>query len=38
MIREHHQVNGHTCEQTLGDGEGGGACCATVHGVTKSWT
>ena len=29
MVRQHHQFNGHECEQTLGDNEGQGslACC-----------
>ena len=38
MVGWHHQVNGHEFGQTLGDGEGQGTWCATVHGVTKSWT
>ena len=30
MVREHHQLNGHEFEQTLGDREGQGslACCS----------
>ena len=30
MVRQHHQLNGHEFEQTLGDGEGQGslACCS----------
>ena len=30
MVRQHHQFNGHECEQTLGDSEGQGslACCS----------
>ena len=34
IIRWHRQPN----EQTLGDGGGREAWCATVHRVTKSWT
>ena len=36
MVRQHHQLNGHEFEQTLGDG--GGAWHAVVYGVTKSRT
>ena len=30
MVGWHHRLNGHECEQTLGDGEGQGrlACCS----------
>ena len=30
MVREHHRLNGHEFEQTLGDSEGQGslACCS----------
>ena len=30
MIRQHHGLNGHECEQTPGDSEGQGslACCS----------
>ena len=30
MVRQHHQLNGHESEQTLGDGEGQGSleCCS----------
>ena len=30
MVEQHHQLNGHECEQALGDGEGQGslACCS----------
>ena len=38
MVGGHHQLDGHEFEQALGDGEGWEACCATVHGVTKSQT
>ena len=31
-------MNGHKSEQTPGDSGRTGACCATVHGVSKSWT
>ena len=36
MIRQYHLFNGHEQEKTLGDSEGRGAWCATVHGVTKN--
>ena len=35
---EHHQVDGHECEQTSEMVEGRGAWRAAVHGVSKSWT
>ena len=38
MVGWHHRCNGLEFEKTLGDGEGQGTWCATVHGVTKSWT
>ena len=38
MVGWHHQFNGHEFEQALGDGEGQGAWCAVVYGVTKSQT
>ena len=38
MVGWHHGLNGHESEQTLGDGEGREAWCATVHGVAKSRT
>ena len=30
MVRQHHQLNGHELEQTLGDSEGQGSlvCCS----------
>ena len=30
MVSSHHQLNGHKCEQALGDGEGQGSltCCS----------
>ena len=33
MTGWHHRLNGHDCEQTLGDGEGQGslACCSPWH-------
>ena len=33
MVRQHHQLNGHEFEQTLGDreGQGGQACCSRVR-------
>ena len=32
MVRQHHQLNGHKLEETLGDGEGHGslACCSPL--------
>ena len=38
MVAWHHQLNGHECEQALGDSEGqeSPACCSP--GVTKSRT
>ena len=38
MVREHHGLNGHEFEQTLGDSEGQGSlqCCSPW--VLKSWT
>ena len=38
MVGWHHRLDGHESEQTLGEGEGGGAWRAMVHGVTKSRT
>ena len=38
MVGWHHQLDGHESEQTLGVGDGQGAWCAVVHGVTKSRT
>ena len=38
MAGWHHRLNGHECEQALGDGEGQEAWRAAVHGITKSWT
>ena len=34
----HHWLNGHEFKQTLGDSEGQEAWCATIHGVSKSYT
>ena len=34
MVRQHHQLNGHECEQTLRDS--GEAWHATVHGIAKN--
>ena len=28
----HHQLNGHECEQTPGDGEGQGSLACCIHG------
>ena len=38
MVGWHHRLNGHEFGQTPGNGEGQGACCTAVHGVTKSQT
>ena len=38
MVRWHYLIKGYEFKQTLGDGEAQEAWCATVHGVTKSWT
>ena len=35
MVGQHHWLNGHEFEQTLGDSESQGSLAATVHGVTK---
>ena len=35
MVGWHHQFNGHVFEQTMGNTERAGACCAAV---TKGWT
>ena len=38
IVGWHHQLNGHECEQALGDGEGQEVWRAAVHGVAKSRT
>ena len=38
MVGWHHRLNGHECEQTLGDSEDREAWHVAVHGATKSWT
>ena len=39
MVGWHHRCKEHELGQTPGDGEEqGGAWCAVVHGVSKSWT
>ena len=38
MVGWHHQLNGHECEQTLGENEGQEAWYASVQEVTKSQT
>ena len=38
MVGWHHLVNGHKCEQILGDGEDREAWHVAVHGVAKSRT
>ena len=37
MIKQHHQLNGHEFEQTLGDSEGeGGLACSCSWGRKES--
>ena len=37
MVREHHQLNGHEFELTLGDSEGlGSLVCCTPQGCKES--
>ena len=38
MVRQHHELNGHELEQTLGIKEDRGAWLAAVHGMAKSET
>ena len=38
MVGWHRWLDGHECEQTLGDGKDREAWRAPVHGVTKSQT
>ena len=38
MVGWHHQLNGHEFEQDLGTVKDREAWCATVQGITKSWT
>ena len=38
IVGWHHQLDGHEFKQALGVGDGQGAWCAAVHGVTESWT
>ena len=41
MVEQHHQLNGHVFEQTLGDGEGQGSmmCCSQyIHVYTHIHT
>ena len=38
IVRQHHLLNGHEFEQTLGDSEGQRRLLATVHRVAKNWT
>ena len=38
MIGWHHWLNGHVCEQILGDVEGQGNLACAIHGVGKSLT
>ena len=39
MVGWHHQLNGHECEQTLGDSEGQGslACCISLVAKSQTW-
>ena len=34
--RQHHQLNGHKCEQTPGNSEGQRSLACSIHRVTKS--
>ena len=36
MVRQHHRLNGHEFEQTLGEVKDREAWCAAVHGLKKS--
>ena len=37
MVGRHHQLDGHECEQTLGDGEGqGGLVCCSPWGLQRA--
>ena len=38
IVRQHHQLNEHHFEQSLGDGEGQKSLIATVHEVAESQT
>ena len=38
MVEQHHQLNGHEFEQTLGDGEGQGSLVCCSPWVAKSLT
>ena len=38
IVRQHHLLNGHEFEQTLGGSEDREAWSATVHGVAKNQT
>ena len=35
MVGWHHRFNGHEFEQTLGDSEGQGVWCASVHEASE---
>ena len=36
MVRQHHRLNGHEFEQTLGEVKDREAWCAAVHGLKNS--
>ena len=38
MVGWHHHLDGRGFEQALAVANGQGACCAAVHGVSKSQT
>ena len=38
IIKQHHRLIGHECEQILGDVEGQGTWGAAVHRAVKIWT
>ena len=38
MVRQHHQLNRHEFQQTLGDSGDREPWRATIHEVAKSWT
>ena len=38
MVRQHHQLNGHEFEQTLGDNEGQGSPVLVLQSMGQSWT
>ena len=38
VVGWHHRLDGHDFDQALEVGDGQEACCAAVHGVTRSQT